>query len=706
MEEEDNKNEKRKIYRKFIRPDYKPSMVSSQTAAIWRQRALQRNTQSTPSDDNRIVHQLHESSDDQHESDVETVSSLSSNEMSIGENSLINDVPRDDEMRMDTNQDFDEELTRWSSSTFRPISTTVLNEHSASESNTQSEDLDSEESDPEFFDNVEGNEDPINIYPWENRIMFSQSNLTVRDVVAMTRGFSLRFGLSYQARLELTNLLKLCAGPDFDSLNLSNHKMSRMFEPPEKSITFSFYCPACKKVLISKQNKKSQAIPEGLRDKCGSQYNLSTKKGKYMLMVDLKYQIEQLLKLNDVKTFLIDRHRRQNPVNDIDGSITDVQDGTLYKLNNPTNSRNVLTLNAFFDGATMKRSGNESFWAILVSMNELPINLRFKYIMVGGLMMIDKEPSPDLINAFSEEFLNLIEILNTQGVDLIVGNRRINFFINLLFIVADSVARPLLQNRCQYNSYCACSYCYQLGLYINLVKYIFDPDFILRSHESHEQDVDAVKDRQQNVRHRQNSRNIRNDRRTFVNGVKGPSSFINCNQRVDMVWSFSFEYLHAVLIGSVKQLWEIWVANGFLSQKDVADINGLISTITMVFETHRVARGFSFKSKWKASVWKSWLLFYGVPCLRKYLPPHCLEHFSLLVNTIFTLLKTKITVEELLQCELDMIQFVGDFEILYGQISMTFKGLRHPERMKIGWFFRNFFDKTVSGRTSLHLLML
>lgn len=49
-----NKNEKRKIYRKFIRPDYKPSMVSYQTDAIWRQRALQRNTQSTPSDDNRI----------------------------------------------------------------------------------------------------------------------------------------------------------------------------------------------------------------------------------------------------------------------------------------------------------------------------------------------------------------------------------------------------------------------------------------------------------------------------------------------------------------------------------------------------------------------------------------------------------------------------------------------------------------------------
>ncbi|XP_043464001.1 uncharacterized protein LOC122499618 [Leptopilina heterotoma] len=646
--DEDKEDGKRKTYRKFIRPNYKPSMVSAQTDAIWRQRAiaLERSTQSTS---NRIVVQR-ESSDDLHESDLQSASSTSSNEMSIGENST-NDVPRDEEMRMETNQDFDQEL----------------NEDSAPGSNAPSEGSGSEDSDIEFLDNeVNGNENPNYTYPWENRIMFPQSNLTVRDVVAMTRGFSLRFGLSLEARLELTNLLKLCAGPEFDSLNLSNYKMTRMFEAPEKTLTFSFYCPACKKVLISQQNKKSQVNPEGLCDKCGSRCNLSTKKGKYMLMVDLKYQIEQLFKLRDVQTFLIDRYR-QNPEND--GSIRDVQDGSLYKSNNPTNSKNVLTLNVFFDGAIMKRSGNESFWAILASINELPISLRFKYIMLGGIMMVDKEPDPDLMNSFSEEFLNVIDILRTQGVDLLVGNLRINFLINLLFIVVDSVARPILQCRCQYNSYWGCSYCYQMGFYIHIIKYPFDPDFLLRSQESHKQDVDDVKERQQNMTHRMNERN---KRRTFVRGVKGSSSFMNSNQRVDMVWSFSFEYLHAVLLGSVKHLWEIWTANGFLSKGDVENINKLISCIEMVSEIHRVAREFNFKSKWKASEWRSWLLFFGVPCLRKYLPSECLQHFSLLVNTIFTLLKTKITEEELLQCELDIIEFVGEFENLYGQENMTF----------------------------------
>lgn len=60
------------------------------------------------------------------------------------------------------------------------------------------------------------NENPRTRYLWENLIFFSQSNLTIKNVISMARGFSLRFGLSLEARLALVNLLKLCAGPDFE----------------------------------------------------------------------------------------------------------------------------------------------------------------------------------------------------------------------------------------------------------------------------------------------------------------------------------------------------------------------------------------------------------------------------------------------------------------------------------------------------------
>ena len=90
-----------------------------------------------------------------------------------------------------------------------------------------------------------------------------------------------------------------------------------------------------------------------------------------------------------------------------------------------------------------------------------------------------------------------------------------------------------------------------------------------------------------------------------------------------------------------------------------------------VLENHSVLRGISSKSKWKASEWRSWLLFFGVLCLRDYLPPKCLKHFALLANNIFTLLKLEITEEQLILCDIEMIQFVGQFEILYEQEEMT-----------------------------------
>lgn len=367
------------------------------------------------------------------------------------------------------------------------------------------------------FDNIDSHnfssEDkgPETKYHWENLIFFLQSQLTVRDTLAMVRGFSLRFGLSLEARLALVNLLKIFAGPEFDNLNLSNYKISRMFESGGDKLTFCFYCSSCKSTLLT-TNKKKVKNPEGLCDKCGSRCNLSTKNDKYIIMVDLKYQIERLFKLKDVKTTLIKLHRGQTRIFARDNSICDLQDGHLFKRLNPTNFSTVLTLNIFSDGAIMKRSGSEHFWSALVQINEIPISLRMKYIMLAGVMTVSKEPKPELMNSFITEFIKQIELLNEESIELKVGNLNIRFSFKILFCIVDSVARLILQFRIQYNGFSGCSWCYQRGCYISIVRYLFDPNFQLRSHELHLEDVRSVQIRQENV-------NIRKIRDTFVNGV-------------------------------------------------------------------------------------------------------------------------------------------------------------------------------------------
>ena len=76
-------------------------------------------------------------------------------------------------------------------------------------------------------------------------------------------------------------------------------------------------------------------------------------------------------------------------------------------------------------------------------------------------MMTDKEPKPDLMNSFLEVFMKQVEPLSTEGIELKVGDVRITFTFKLLFGVFDSVVRPIVQCRVQFNGYYGCSWCYQ-----------------------------------------------------------------------------------------------------------------------------------------------------------------------------------------------------------------------------------------------------
>ena len=117
-------------------------------------------------------------------------------------------------------------------------------------------------------------------YSCENRIMFDKSGFTIRDVVAMIRGLAIRYCLTLEARLAVINFSKLCAGPEFDSINLSIYVISNIFYAPDDRITFCFYCPSCKKILDCRYKKKG-TNPEGLCDKCGTKCNLSVTKGNF-----------------------------------------------------------------------------------------------------------------------------------------------------------------------------------------------------------------------------------------------------------------------------------------------------------------------------------------------------------------------------------------------------------------------------------------
>ena len=133
--------------------------------------------------------------------------------------------------------------------------------------------------------------------------------------------------------------------------------------------------------------------------------------------------------------------------------------------------------------------------------------------------------------------------------------------------------------------------------------------------------------------------------------------------------------MHGMVLGVARQIWELWTKPGtpyYLRANAQAEINRRLLNIQPPQEIHRLPRSSKSRSKWKASEWYSWLLFYSIPCLTGILQQDALKSWSLFVRCIHKLLSVNITETHLIQCDIDSITFVGDCQIMYGKGAMTF----------------------------------
>jgi hypothetical protein len=93
-----------------------------------------------------------------------------------------------------------------------------------------------------------------------------------------------------------------------------------------------------------------------------------------------------------------------------------------------------------------------------------------------------------------------------------------------------------------------CSWCYHPGEYIADVHGIRYPlrekDPELRTAESHKKDVLTV----------------HNLQKSSEMGVRGDISLSKI-PHIDMVWSFAYEYMHGILCGVAKQIYNRWTAS-------------------------------------------------------------------------------------------------------------------------------------------------
>lgn len=135
----------------------------------------------------------------------------------------------------------------------------------------------------------------------------------------------------------------------------------------------------------------------------------------------------------------------------------------------------MLTLNFNTDGAPLTKSGKRFFWPLQICINELQPRLRFKNVLLTGVLLTPKEPAPDIINLFLTPFVQELLYLYKTGITVKYKDMYLNFKFCALNCSVESVCRPLIQNRIQFNGYFGRSWCYQKGTYIHEVRGIRYP---------------------------------------------------------------------------------------------------------------------------------------------------------------------------------------------------------------------------------------
>lgn len=111
----------------------------------------------------------------------------------------------------------------------------------------------------------------------------------------------------------------------------------------------------------------------------------------------------------------------------------------------------------------------------------------------------------EYLAAFLEQTRHLLD-----GIEITFNGKTILLRFFPTCCSADSVFRPIIQNRVQFNGKYGCSYCYQEGVYLaNSMRHLFLKNAAeLRTHELHLSDIELTKQYQSTIKTR---------------GVKGPS---------------------------------------------------------------------------------------------------------------------------------------------------------------------------------------
>ncbi|KAM7290254.1 hypothetical protein ISCGN_026901 [Ixodes scapularis] len=392
----------------------------------------------------------------------------------------------------------------------------------------------------------------------------------------------------------------------------------------ESAAAYHFYCRSCNDLL-------EVAEDDGICPTCETSNKLKNVKqdGDFFVVLDIGKQLNHIIQMN--KPAL---HEKLSGVaRDRQGDasvISDITEAEAYvKLQSSgTLQGSDLTLTVNTDGSPVFTSSGASVWPIQFTANELPVPQRFKVSALAGLWFGRGHPNMTLFLGKFVEGVTTMEPVLWQHEGTRHSSRAY-----VLCCCVDAPARSSVQNIVLFNGYYGCPWCLIKGDYIDgSLRFLSFDDAPERTSAGVLRDMKLALEMSM-----------------VINGYKGPSPAVNL-PHYDLVWGFTVEYMHAVLLGVPRQITEQLLSSANSSERYyigspclAAAVDKRLLAIKPPHSFTRLPRSLGTRGNWKASEWRHWLLFYCLPCTLGILHPRYWSHLAKVVEGVHLLLREELT---------------------------------------------------------------
>lgn len=318
-----------------------------------------------------------------------------------------------------------------------------------------------------------------------------------------------------------------------------------------------------------------------------------------------------------------------------------------------------LAIQINIDGIPLFKSSNMQFWPILGRCVDPFINEPF----IIGLFCGNSKPGS--ISQFLGRFVEEMEAINNDGLDIEGFNHRLT--LNISCFVCDAPARAFVKQVKGHNAYYGCEKCIQKGVWLGKVTHPL---------------VGAP------VRTDDNFREM-----TFEEHHSGESPLKRIS--IGMVTQFPLDPMHLVYLGVVKKIITLWlkgpIGNGCrIGTNASRQISDCLKNFRVFCpqEFARKPRSLFELDRWKATEFRTFLLYAGPVAIKNIIPGTFYRNFLLLFVGIFCLENPWLWQTHCQYAKEILCLFVTEFAGLYGKDMLVYNvhGLTHlaDDALKFG----------------------